>query len=459
MRYIILFFLPLYLFGYTIDFENSLSKTVELNKGLKAKKLTIEESKLNVDIAKSYEYGSLVFNENISKTNNAGYVFGMKLSSKEASFGDFGFNEFLSQMGNISTQAGQDALLSTQPEDLNNPESRTNYETKLTYTLPIFTGYKLENAKKMAKLQVLAQTAQYNYDEKTLGLEVLKAYNGAVAAKEFIKATKKAKEATSSFVNLAYELFNEGLVTSIDVKQAKVYDMDVDSEMIKAKNRYELALSYLRFLTSDTNISDVASFKNIENKIISIQKFQEKAYKSRDDYSSLKFNTQTMKAKIEMEKADFFPKIGAQIEYGYNDNDLNNINSEHNYYVAAVGLSYNLFDGLITLSKKQKAQIEYQKMNYYYDYMKDGIKLEIEKNILTLEAKKKILHQKIKANNLSDEVLVQSQELYKNHLINMTNLLTQQANQQKANAQMILAKYQKSLAEGKLKVSLGESLK
>ena len=91
--------------------------------------------------------------------------------------------------------------------------------------------------------------------------------------------------------------------------------------------------------------------------------------------------------------------------------------------------------------------------------MKDGIKLEVEKNILTLDAKQKILNQKIKANNLSDEVLEQSQELYKNHLINMSNLLLQQANQQKANAEMILAKYEKSLAAGTLKVSLGESLK
>ena len=35
----------------------------------------------------------------------------------------------------------------------------------------------------------------------------------------------------------------------------------------------------------------------------------------------------------------------------------------------------------------------------------------------------------------------------------------QQANQQKANAEMILAKFEESLAAGILKVSLGESLK
>lgn len=450
MRLLLIIILPVYLFGYTINFENSLLKTIEMNKALKVKKLNIKESQLNLDIAKGYDYGSLVFSENISRTNHAGYIFGMKMGAREAQMKDFGFTTI--------PPAGT-AIGDTTPDALNQADSRTNYETKLTYSVPLFTGNKIEHAKKMAKLQILAQSSTYQYDKKRLGLEVLKAYNGAVVAKEFIKASLKAKEATSSFVLFAHELFNEGLVTSIDLKQAKVYDMGVDAEIIKSKNRYELAIAYLRFLTSDKNISDVASFKNIENEIINIKELSKKAYEKRDDLSSMKYNTQTMKLKIDMEKSDYFPKIGAQLEYGYNDDKFDNIDDKHDYYIGAIGLSYNLFDGFITTAKKQKAQIEYQKTKYYYDYMKDGIQLEIEKNILTLNAKKKILTQKIKANNLSSEVLEQSRELYKNHLINMTNLLLQQANQQKANAEMILAKFEKSLAAGNLKVSLGESLK
>ena len=91
--------------------------------------------------------------------------------------------------------------------------------------------------------------------------------------------------------------------------------------------------------------------------------------------------------------------------------------------------------------------------------MKDGISLEVEKNMLTLQTKSKVLVQKIKAQNLSDEVLIQSSEMYKNHLINMSNLLMQQANQQKAQAQTIMAKYEQTLAAATLKISLGQALK
>ena len=463
---------PLLLFSNTIDFDSSLSKTLANNKGLKAKALDIEVSKLDVQEANSYNYGSLVFAENISRTNNAGYVFGAKLASREATFGDFGFSDFLGGVGQaLNNSADYDAfkaqmtdpnmanqLLATQPDDLNNPDARTNFETKLTYKVPIFTGYKLTNGKKMAKLQILAKTAKYNYDKKALGLEVLKAYNGAVASKEFIKATKKAKEATSSFVSFANELYKEGLVTNIDVKQAQVYDMGVDAKMIEAQNRYELALSYLKFLTSDDTITDVGSFKNIniDNKLLTV--LQTNANENRDDFKWMQYNTDTMKTKIEFESASNYPMIGAQLEYGYNDDSLS-IDSDHDYYMGAVGLSYTIFDGANVSKKIEKAKIEHKKTQHYLEYMKDGIKLEVEKNLLTLDAKTKVLTQKIKAQNLSEEVLLQSEELYKNHLINMSNLLMQQANQQKANAETIMAKYEQSCAAAVLKISLGQSLK
>ena len=40
-------------------------------------------------------------------------------------------------------------------------------------------------------------------------------------------------------------------------------DLGVDTKIIEANNRYELALSYLKFLTSNDTISDVESFKSI----------------------------------------------------------------------------------------------------------------------------------------------------------------------------------------------------
>ena len=442
------------IFADTITFDKALKETLNNNHELKVKQLEIEKSKADLQNARGMVLGELKFNENISRSNNPLHVFGMKLGSREADFGDFGFADFLAWQQN----GMQGDILTMQPNDLNHPEARKNYETKLSYQLPLFTGFKLSSAQDMAKLQVKANTAKYNYDKKQLSLEVLKAYNGAVAAKYFISATQKAKKATSSFVNFANEMHKEGYVTQIDIDQASVYDLKIDAMLLEAKNKFALAIAYLKFLTNNKTITDVNGFQNLMVDNTLLEKLQNDALAKRDDLEWMQHNTQTMKEKINFEKSGNLPMIGAYGEYGYNDNQFDNLNSDKDYYTFAVGLEYKLFDGLTTSSNIEKAKIEYAKMNHYTAMMEDGIKLQVEKAYLNLKTKNAILEQKQKAQNLAFSVLEKSEELYKNQLIKMNDLLLEQANAQKAEAETIMAKYEQTIAVAELQLATGNSL-
>ena len=441
------------IFANTISFSTAYNLALQNNQELKAKKTTINNAMLDVSTASGYNYGTLTFNENIARSNNALNVFGMKLMSREATFGDFGFNT--KDFGKLSQMMGNNEEIAVvEPDDLNNPGYRTNYETKLVYELPLFTGFKLSSAKDMAQLQVKAKKAKYNHDEKQLGLEVLKAYNGAVAAKYFIIATKDAKKATKSFVNFASEMHKEGYVTNIDVKQAQVYDMKINSMLLEANNKYSLAIAYLKFLTSSNNITDVKDFMNIKVDISKININEN----NRDDYQYMIANTATMKKKIDFEKSANYPMVGAHFEYGYNDDKFGNIDSAKNYATAAVGLEYKIFEGFKTQNTIKKAKLDYLKTSHYLQYMKDGIKLQIEKATLTLQTKQSVLKEKMKASNMENEVLEQSNEMYKNQLLKMSDLLMQQAKAQKARAEVIMAKYEATIAAAKLKLALGKKV-
>jgi|JTFP01.1.fsa_nt_gb outer membrane protein TolC len=134
-------------------------------------------------------------------------------------------------------------------------------------------------------------------------------------------------------------------------------------------------------------------------------------------------------------------------------------NDKQDYYLGIIGINYTIFDGDISNIKKQKAQIDYKKNSYLLESMKDSIKLEVKNNFLELKAKNKILIHKTKAKNLAEDILNQSTQMYQNQLISMNDLLIQQAKEQKATAETILANYEKNLITAKLKLSLGESLK
>ena len=200
-------------YAQSVNFDRILNLTLENNKDLKNQQLNLDLAKLNTKTIDAVSLGKLSITEELSRTNHSGYVFNSKLSSREATFRDFGF----SQVGNMSN-------FDIQPTDLNYPDARNNYNTKLIYEVPLFTGFKLSNQKDILELQEKANEIKYNLDKKELSLEVLKAYNSAVVAKEFVSALEKAKIAISQIVKSADAFHKEGLVTKIDVNEAKVYE-------------------------------------------------------------------------------------------------------------------------------------------------------------------------------------------------------------------------------------------
>jgi len=457
-----------FLMAKTVDFNIVLDEALKNNLELKAKKLNIAKAKADLKKAKGANYGKLTFSSEVARTNNALYVFGMKLESREATFKDFGFSDFLGPLGqalmvaddntpnNLNT-AGMAGILDTKPKDLNNPGSRTNVKTKLVYEIPIFTGFKLTYAKEMAALQVKANKYKYSNDKKALAIEVLKAYNGAVAAKEFVEALKTAKKTTSSFVKMIDAFYLQGMATKIDLLQAKKRDSEVNAMLIEAENKYKLALSYLQFLTDDYNIDGVKDFKVIVSKNKSLKDLIKLALNNRSDLKWMDANVKTMQKKVKFEKADKYPMIGAHLEYGFNDNRPT-LSLKKDYYLAAVGLKWNIFDK----SKDadiEKSKIEALQVNDYYKYMKKGIALDVKQKYLNYLAKKAVIKEKLTNKELAEEILKKYTFMYKQGMINITILLMKEAEARKARAELIKARYDEALAAAELKKAIGDLLK
>jgi outer membrane protein len=433
-------------YAQSVNFEEVLSLSLQNNKDLQQQKLNTQLSNLDIKTIDSINYGKLSITEELSRTNHSGYVFNSKLSSREASFRDFGFSE----VGNMSN-------FDIQPKDLNYPDARNNYNTKLIYEVPLFTGFKLSNQKDILKLQEKANEIKYNLDKKELSFEVLKAYNNAVVAKDFRQALQKAKVAINQISKSADAFHKEGLITKIDVNEAKVYELNINSQLIEASNNFELALAYLRFLSSDDLISDVQTLENITFEIPQENLLYNQALENRDEVKMQNIQVSATKKNIEIANSAYYPSVYSHLEYGFNDNKLT-LDDEKDYYMALIGINLTLFDNTRDI-EKQKSKIEYAKASLNNEKLKDAIKLELQKTILNLQTKEKILLEKVEAKNLAADVLEQSKLLYQNHLISMTTLLQQEANFRKNEALLIQARYEKSLAFAKINLALGKNIK
>jgi len=446
IRFVLAVALPALLLAKQYEFKEILQKTLQSNKEIQAKRLNIDIAKEQLNAAQGMNLGKVVVSETYMNTNNPMYVFASKLGSRKATFADFGFAAF--DMTNPN-------LLNVVPKDLNKPKSIENFDTSISYELPIFTGFKLYHARQMAALQVKANEIKFQRDEKLLAKETLSAYNGAVAAKYFIEAAKKGKETTSSFVKLAGDFLDAGMVVKSDKLQAESYDAQVNAKLIEANNAYQLALAYLRFLSSDETITDVGAFENVTVLTKeSLQTLKQDALLNREDFKWMDYNLKTMHNKVGFESADQWPMIGLQAKYGFSDDRITT-NNEKSYYLVGVGLNYTLFDGGKTRADAQKAKVEYLQTKNYYEYMRDGIALDVEKNFLTYQAKKAVIIEKQKSKEFSEEVVGHTTEMYKNGLTPMANLLLKEADAAKARAELIQAKYDEAMAAAELRLALG----
>jgi len=446
MKRVIIGLLPAFMFASTISFEQALNDAFNNNNELKAKKLNIKMAKEDVTKAKMFNFGRLYFQETFSRTNNSLYVFGDKLNQREATFLDFGADEF----------TGPSAL-KVAPKHLNYPGFRDNYNTKIAYDLPIFTGFKLKYAKKMASLQVKAQQFKYQRDKNKLGVEVLKAYNGAVAAKYFIEALISAKKTTNSFVKMTDNMYKQGIIVKSDVLSAEAKDSEVDAKLIEANNRYRLALAYLRFLTGNDKIDDVKDFKIIISPKSDLNELKQEALKNRNDVKYMKTNVDTMQNKVKMDKSIYYPTIGTHLEYGQNNKNPQ-LNRNKDYYLLSAQLTYN-FISPGAKEELQKSRILANQTALYYKHMQNGIKMQVEQKFLDLQAKSELIQTKFKNRDLAQTVLHQYKTMYKNGIINITRLLMKQTELQKADAELIKSEYNQAIAAAELELAIGKRIK
>ncbi|MEV9615559.1 TolC family protein [Aliarcobacter butzleri] len=430
-------------YSQSINFNEVLQQALENSKDLKKQALNIDSIKQDYNIVDGINYGKLSISSEVSRTNHAGYVFNSKLSSREATFRDFGFSQM---------NEGMDII----PKDLNYPNDRTNINSYVSYDIPLFMGFKIENQKDILKLQEKANELLYNLDKKNLEFEILKAYNGAVVAKDFVKALEKAKQTVEFIYEGAIEFHKNGLVTKIDVNEAKVYQLNINSTLTEAKNNFNLALAYLKYLTSNENITDVENLENIYFDLKNFDELYNNALETRDEVKMQSITIEANKKNIDVQKGSYYPTVFSHLEYGVND-DRFTASKDKDYYIALVGISLTLFDSSRS-AYLEKSKIEHLKSTLDYEKLKDGIKLELEKAILDYKAKQEILKEKIEAKNLAFEVLNQANLQYKNRLISMTTLLSQEANFRKSESMLINARYENSLALAKLNLVLGQNL-
>lgn len=321
------------------------------------------------EIAVGYNYGKLDFVTSAMRSNDAGNVFGFKLQSREATFGDFGFADFL------SPPPGTTDILKVQPKDLNYPDARNHFQTKLQYQLPIYVGGKLEQygkitkaLEKMSRLdtQKITNEKIYQLKKSFFDIYLLNTYlhNLEIIQNNMIRLEK-----------MAQSMIDEGYAKKVDLLEVQSKRANVVRMTNKAEANKKLVYHFISFLLNAKVESISGNYEKVEAKTLDIDKILNQNL----DIKKAKQGLAITDMAVDLEKSANLPQIGAFAEYGSADDTFLGDFADHDSYTFGVQLKWNIFNGGVDNKNIEKARVENLKVQSQVDLAIKGITLKVEK--------------------------------------------------------------------------------
>ncbi len=377
-------------------------------------------AKLGVKVAKGYNYGKADISVSAMRSNDAGNVFGFKMQNREASFGDFGFDEFLS----LSAQrASPSTLLSTKPKKLNYPDARNNFDIKITYQFPLYTGGKLRAYKEIAKN--LVQLSKYDKSRVIAKkkIEVKRAFYDISLLLKFEKYLKKIKKNILRLKYSVKELKKEGYARRVDLLEVDSKLAVVERMLQQAKSYKQLSYAFLEFLL-DNKVKSIVPLDDYEYRL-NITK--EDILRGNSDIKKSKIGYEIQNNMVKIKKSEFLPKIGAFVEYGSSDNQFLNDFRSHDRYTVGIQAKLNIFNGGVDKYSLEQEKLKKMKVYKQKKLAKKGILLKYKKlkvDLKNLNYQIKSLKKELK---LAKEIYRSYHQRYLEGLVSINDVLIKQS--------------------------------
>lgn len=412
----------------SLTLERALEILKAQNLEIKAADLEVSSSKNDIKKAEGNNWGKLDFIQDVARSNDAGSVFGFKLTSREASFADFGFDEFISQMNTIMPGPSYDGgakILATQPHKLNYPDDRSFFQSKLKYEVAIFTGFQITNyvkiMKAMSKIKSLEKTQILN--EKIY--ETKKSFYDMALLRNSTKNLKTILKNITTLEDTTREMIDVGYAKKVDLLEVQAKKANVQRLITQMQANQKLLYHYLSFLLNQ-------KVQNIETPYMDIAMFEisnKKVLDNNLDIQKASTGLKAQKSMVNVSKSSYYPMIGAFAEISTADDEFLGDYDDHKAYTVGARLTWNLFNGGIDKADLEKARLQHLKTKTQVQLAKKGILLKVDQiktEIIAYNSEIKSLEKEL---ILANEIYKSYEGRYKEKLASMSDVIIKQSEQ------------------------------
>jgi len=398
---------------------------------LKTNNLEIKAAKVDVDVAKEdadavsgMNWGKLDFVQDFANSNDAGNVFGFKLTSREAVFRDFGFAQF-GQIG-----------IDTPPDDLNYPDARNFFQSKLRYEVPLFTGFALTSYSEIMDEMTHMKTLEKEQVVNEKIYQLRKSFYDMALLKDSIKNLETILHNIETLEHMTQSMIEVGYAKRIDLLEVKAKKGNVERLLLQMHSNEKLLYHYLSFLLNQKVLTITTP-----NSPITMPVYSDADVLGQNlDIQKANAGLSIRKNMLKTSEAAYYPTVGAFAEIATADDTFLGDAADHQAYTVGARLTWNLFNGGIDSSKIEKSKLEHIKMQSQVELARNGIKLKLAKITTEITALDEEITSLNKELELADAIYKNYEGRYKEKLSSMSDVIIKQSEQIQKVLQLQMAK-------------------
>lgn len=266
-----------------------------------------------------------------------------------------------------------------------------NHSNTISASIPIYTGGKLsgtiDQAKANYKYYLVGEQKAYNDMRET----VTNSYYGMLQADNVQNLSRESVDRLEEHLKNVKAQYEVGVVAKVDVLRSEVELADAQQTLIQAENAYHIAeatLNKIVGLPMDTTLKlqDSMQYTPYDN---DMQYCLTYASGHRPELEQARQNVEAAKGALKVARSGYMPQVSASASQNWNDSNWPG--DENGNWSVGVGVSMNIFDTGVTLSKIHGAEADLAKAEESYRDTVDSIMLDVRSTYFSMrEAEKRI---------------------------------------------------------------------
>ena len=334
--------------------------------------------------------------------------------------------------------------------------SVNNFSIGVSAQQTLFTWGKLVNAYRIAGLAADIQKAGCTQARAQVRVDATSGFYQALLARKTAGLMRESYDQLSRHVDQVQSLYDNGLATRLDVMKATLGLTNLGAQLSQVENGTALALAALRVTLGLPEDQALTMDDDLQPESLSVDLgvATDSALARRPELQQLRDALGIASLGTKIARAANLPNAFAQFNYSYKD-PVGFSGKWGSDWNATAGLSMPLFTGLSNLNKLHQSQARKRQAEVALAQVEDGIRLEVQANVLALNQEAKNIGYQSRAVEVAQQALSLAEQRYQNGLLtNLEYMDTQLAlTQSRISYVNSLANYQ--VAKAKLSKAMG----